>query len=94
MDKEVSYGRDYKYIPTTSITSGQSIEISPYLYSNTNQIETICLVGNPESESKDFILIDAGLPEAAEEFISVTVERFGKNSCPKSIILTHGHFVM
>ncbi|MFD1706326.1 MBL fold metallo-hydrolase [Siminovitchia sediminis] len=90
MDKEISYGEDYNYIPTTSIASGQGIEVLPDLYCYTNQIANICLVGNPET--KDFVLIDAGLPEAANEIISVTEERFGENSRPKAILLTHGHF--
>ena len=36
--------------------------------------------------------MDAGMPESANKIISVTEERFGANSRPKAIILTHGHF--
>jgi glyoxylase-like metal-dependent hydrolase (beta-lactamase superfamily II) len=90
MDKELSYGEDYKFIPTTSIASGIGIEVLPDLYSHTIQIVNICLVGNPANG--DFVLVDAGMPESANEIISVTEERFGVNSRPKAIILTHGHF--
>ncbi|MBU8906792.1 MBL fold metallo-hydrolase [Desertibacillus haloalkaliphilus] len=92
MDKqnELSYGSDYKYIPATSLASGQGIEVLPDLYTYTVQIVNICFVGDPKSE--DFVLIDAGMPETAEEIISVTEQRFGANSKPKAIILTHGHF--
>lgn len=90
MDKEISYGQDYKYIPTTSIGSGVGIEVMPDLYCHTIQIANICLVGSPGSE--DFVLVDAGMPESAQKIIEVTEERFGKNSRPKAIILTHGHF--
>ncbi|WHX99738.1 MBL fold metallo-hydrolase [Neobacillus sp. DY30] len=90
MDQEMSYGSDYKFIPATSIGSGIGIDVLPDLYSHTIQIVNICFVGNPET--KDFVLVDAGMPESANEIISVTEERFGTNSRPQAIILTHGHF--
>jgi glyoxylase-like metal-dependent hydrolase (beta-lactamase superfamily II) len=90
MDKEMNYGSDYKYIPATSIGSGVGVEILPDLYCHTVQIVNILLVGDPEK--KDFVLVDAGMPDSANEIISVTEERFGPNSRPKAIILTHGHF--
>ena len=40
----------------------------------------------------DFVLVDAGMPESAEEIFSVIEVRFGPASQPKAIILTHGHF--
>lgn len=90
MDQELSYGSDYKFIPATSIGSGLGIEVLPDVYCYTIQIVNICLVGN--LETKNFVLVDAGMPESANEIISVTEERFGANSRPKAIILTHGHF--
>jgi glyoxylase-like metal-dependent hydrolase (beta-lactamase superfamily II) len=90
MDQELSYGSDYKFIPATSIGSGIGLEVLPDVYCYTIQIVNICLVGNPET--KNFVLVDAGMPESANEIISVTEERFGVNSRPKAIILTHGHF--
>ncbi|MGE8203312.1 MBL fold metallo-hydrolase [Heyndrickxia sp. NPDC080065] len=92
MDKniDISYGSDYKYIPATSIGSGIGIEVLPDLFCFTIQIVNICLVGYPHT--RDFVLVDAGMPESANEIISITEDRFGKNSRPKAIILTHGHF--
>ncbi|WP_394238964.1 MBL fold metallo-hydrolase [Niallia oryzisoli] len=90
MSEPMSYGDDYKFIPATSIGSGVGIDVLPDLYSHTIQIVNICLVGQPDS--KDFVLVDAGMPKSADEIISVTVERFGENNPPKAIILTHGHF--
>lgn len=90
MDQEMSYGSDYKFIPATSIESGHGIEVLPDLYCYTVQIVNFCLVGNPETN--DFVLVDAGMPKSADEIISVTEERFGANSRPKAIVLTHGHF--
>ncbi|SFL86927.1 Glyoxylase, beta-lactamase superfamily II [Gracilibacillus orientalis] len=90
MDKDMNYGSDYHYIPATSIGSGVSTQVLPDLLCHTIQIVNIMLVGNPNSN--DFVLVDAGMPDSANEIISVTEERFGSNSSPKAIILTHGHF--
>jgi glyoxylase-like metal-dependent hydrolase (beta-lactamase superfamily II) len=62
----------------------------PDLYCHTIQIVNICLVG--KADANNFVLIDAGMPYAAKEIISVTEKRFGVNSRPQAIILTHGHF--
>ncbi|MCP1184798.1 MBL fold metallo-hydrolase [Paenibacillus sp. 1781tsa1] len=90
MKEELNYGTDYKFIPVTSVGSGVGTEILPDLFCYTIQIVNICLVGNPESG--EFVLVDAGMPKSANEIISVIEERFGANSRPKAIILTHGHF--
>ncbi|MEH7108384.1 MBL fold metallo-hydrolase [Bacillus sp. JJ1764] len=88
MEKELSYGEDYKMIPATSIGSGVGIEVLPDLYCYTIQIVNICLFGN----SEDFVLVDAGMPGSASEIVAVTAEKFGEGRKPKAIILTHGHF--
>jgi glyoxylase-like metal-dependent hydrolase (beta-lactamase superfamily II) len=90
MDKELSYGSDYKFIPATSIASGVGIQVLPDIYSHTIQIVNICFVGNPENN--EYVLVDAGMPECADDIIAVAEERFGSGSKPKAIILTHGHF--
>lgn len=86
----MSYGSDYKYIPTTSIGSGLGIELLPDLYSYTIQIVNIVLVGNPNTN--DFVLVDAGMPQSVNKIVSVVEQRFGEHRRPKAIILTHGHF--
>ncbi|GAA0326178.1 MBL fold metallo-hydrolase [Bacillus carboniphilus] len=90
MDREMHYGRDYKFIPATSVGSGVGIQVLPDLYSYTIQIVNIALVGNPETG--DFVLVDAGMPNSEDDIIRVSEERFGPNSKPSAIILTHGHF--
>lgn len=90
MDTRLSYGDDYKFIPATSILSGSGIEVLPDIYCHTIQIVNICLIGKPSSN--EFVLIDAGMPHSANEIIDVIEERFGADSSPSAIILTHGHF--
>ncbi|MBP2000011.1 glyoxylase-like metal-dependent hydrolase (beta-lactamase superfamily II) [Paenibacillus shirakamiensis] len=88
--EELNYGSDYKFIPVSSIGNGIGVEILHDLFCHTIQIVNICLVGHPEN--KEFVLIDAGMPESSNEIISVIDHRFGVNSRPKAVILTHGHF--
>ncbi|WP_112180010.1 MBL fold metallo-hydrolase [Paraliobacillus zengyii] len=90
MDNEMSYGEDYKAIPATSIGSGVGVSVLPDLFCYTVQIVNVCLFG--DEESNDFVLIDAGMPNSAEEIIKMTEDRYGVNSRPRAIILTHGHF--
>ncbi|MBS4211570.1 MBL fold metallo-hydrolase [Neobacillus rhizophilus] len=90
MDKEMSYGSDYKLIPATSIGSGIGIQVLPDLFSYTIQIVNICFVGNPDNG--EFVLVDAGMTGSADEIIGAAEERFGEGCRPKAIILTHGHF--
>lgn len=86
----MNYGADYKFIPATSIGSGVGIQVLPDLYSFTIQIVNIMLVGDPKTQ--DFVLVDSGMPDSADEIISIVEDRFGPESRPKAIILTHGHF--
>lgn len=54
-------------------------------------IVTACLVGNPDNDS-EWVLVDTGLENSADFILESAEKRFGKNSKPKAIILTHGHF--
>lgn len=90
MEQEMTYGDDYKWIPATSLQSGVSIEVLRDLYVHTIQIVNVVLYGDPQSDQ--FVLIDAGMPNSAKAIISATEKRFGQNSRPQAIILTHGHF--
>ncbi|MEW9668633.1 MBL fold metallo-hydrolase [Ammoniphilus sp. 3BR4] len=56
-------------------------------------IVNVCLVGSPsQTGSSDWVLVDAGLGNSAERIIEAAAQRFGPDSHPKAIILTHGHF--
>ncbi|WP_156857112.1 MBL fold metallo-hydrolase [Oceanobacillus sp. AG] len=78
-----------KFLPMYSIASGVGVKVLPDLYCYTNQIVNICLVGD---SADDFVLIDTGMPESSGRIIEAIEERFGADSKPKAIILTHGHF--
>lgn len=80
-----------KFMPLFSETSGIGQEVLPDIYCYTNQIVNVVFVGNPE-KSKDWIMIDTGMPDSARRLLKVAEERFGENNPPQAIILTHGHF--
>lgn len=90
LEQEMYYGNDYKYIPATSVSSGQGVEVAPDVYCYTVQIVNLLFIGNPKE--KEFVLVDAGMPGSADSIIEEAEERFGTGCRPKAIILTHGHF--
>lgn len=53
-------------------------------------IVNIAYLGRPNSD--DWVLVDTAIPGTAGMIVKSADERFGSNSKPKAIILTHGHF--
>ena len=79
-----------KILPMTSIKSGHLFEILPDVAGLTVKIVNVCFVGHPASS--DWVLIDAGMPNNKEIIAEAAAARFGVNSRPSAILLTHGHF--
>ena len=54
----------------------------------------VYLVGAPRERaaSPTWVLVDAGLPMGAAQILNVASQRFGEDSRPEAIVLTHGHF--
>lgn len=90
MDNNMYYGEDYKSLPVTSAQNDKGIEVLPDLYQYTVQIVNVVFYGKANEDG--FVLVDAGMPKSSEKIIEAAKERFGENSKPKAIILTHGHF--
>lgn len=80
-----------KYMPMTSVLSGTGQEVLPDLYCYTDQIVNLVLVGNPDPRDH-WVLVDTGMPGTAHRIVDIAEKRFGENSPPQAIILTHGHF--
>lgn len=51
-------------------------------------IVTACIVGRKDS----WVLVDAGLENSYDFIVKSSEDRFGKESHPQAILLTHGHF--
>lgn len=86
MDEQLQYGKDYKFIPITSLFSGNWQEVASDIYALTVQVVNLCFVG----DENNWVLIDAGMPRSHQTILNAVKERFGTK--PKAIILTHGHF--
>ncbi|SEM72083.1 Glyoxylase, beta-lactamase superfamily II [Lihuaxuella thermophila] len=91
MERQMEDTMEGKWIPATSVRSGVGQEVVPDMYCLTIQIVNVCFVGNPE-QPNEWVLVDTGMPESADDIISAASRRFGPNSRPKAIVLTHGHF--
>lgn len=81
---------DDKFIPMTSITGGKETNLRNDIHFLTDQIVNVIFLG--EENSEDWVLIDTGMPKSHSNIVEVAQKRFGKNTKPKAIILTHGHF--
>lgn len=66
-------------------------EVAPDLAYQRLAIVNVAFFGLP-STAEPWVLIDAGLPQTAHSIINAAEERFGRDSPPAAIILTHGHF--
>jgi len=91
MEEKNTSSSTERFIPMTSMNSGEGIEIAPDLYSYTIQVVNVTFVGLPGNPD-EWVLVDAGMPKSANVIIEAAEERFGKGARPKAIILTHGHF--
>jgi glyoxylase-like metal-dependent hydrolase (beta-lactamase superfamily II) len=90
MKENMKQSDDNKFIPMTSFRSGKGSEVRNDVYYYTNQIVNVIMIGKPGS--KDWVLVDAGMPKSGPEIQKVAEKRFGKGNKPAAIILTHGHF--
>ena len=55
-------------------------------------IVNVYLVGRPGAGNGEWALVDAGLYFSANAILRGITDRFGMNSRPKAIVLTHAHF--
>lgn len=92
MDRQMEDSMDNTFIPATSVTSGQGQAVRSDLYSLTIQIVNVCFVGDPGRTYPKWVLVDAGMPQSAKAIAAAAEKRFGPDSQPEAIVLTHGHF--
>jgi glyoxylase-like metal-dependent hydrolase (beta-lactamase superfamily II) len=82
---------DKKVMPLTSAASGKGHSVVPDVYCFPVQIVNVYFIGDPD-RPKEWVLVDAGMPESEEKILEEAEERFGENNHPKAVVLTHGHF--
>lgn len=81
-----------KLVEVMSAMTTTAQEITPDIFVMDFTIVTACLVGTPNNPAGEWVLVDTGLENSADFISQCAEKRFGKDSRPKAIILTHGHF--
>lgn len=79
-----------KHMPMTSIKSGSAFALLADVEGLTVQIVNVYFVGHPDD--RDWVLIDAGMPNSEKDIRRAAEARFGDGARPAAIVLTHGHF--
>ncbi len=49
-------------------------------------------IGTPDGDDRSWVLVDTGLRRSAGSIIRAAEKRFGRDTHPVAIVLTHGHF--
>jgi len=75
---------------TTS--GGTCLEVAPDVVCLQLSIVNLYFVGPPHAGDRSWVLVDAGLPLSTDSIRRAAAERFGPQSRPAALILTHGHF--
>ncbi len=55
-------------------------------------IVNVAYFGSEEAGDRTWVLVDAGIPGAAGSIAAAARRRFGEDTRPAAIVLTHGHF--
>jgi glyoxylase-like metal-dependent hydrolase (beta-lactamase superfamily II) len=67
-------------------------EICPDLAYRRLGIVNVVFFGMPAARDREWVLIDAGVMGTTRLISSAAEQRFGPNSRPSAIVMTHGHF--
>jgi len=80
-----------KIVEGLSALTTSSEEITSEILILQFRIVNAFLVGQPKKNGQ-WVLVDTGLENSADFILESVTKRFGKESRPQAIILTHGHF--
>lgn len=67
-------------------------EAAPDLAYKRLALVNVAFIGFAGAGDRNWVLVDAGLPNTASLISDAAEERFGKNARPSAIIMTHAHF--
>ncbi len=67
-------------------------EIAPDIAYKRLLLVNIVFVGAPGAGDRQWVLIDTGIPGSAGAIARAARKRFGEDSRPAAIVMTHGHF--
>lgn len=77
----------------TKPTTGKSyFEVAPGVWGMKIIFVNIYMIASGDPDSKEWVLVDAGLPHSSHKIKAMAEDIFGEGTKPENIILTHGHF--
>ncbi len=87
-------GRDGQHVVRQQAAriAGSALEVTPDVACLPLSIVNVYFFGERQADDRQWVLIDAGLAFSTGEILRAAEERFGPNSRPAAIVLTHGHF--
>ena len=77
---------------STAATDDGTNQIADDLAFKTLVFVNVAFVGVPRAGDRQWVLIDAGIIGSASTIEKAAAKRFGENSRPAAILMTHGHF--
>ena len=78
-----------KMVEILSKLNTSSQEVTPDILVLQFTIVNACIVGEPGNKGSGWVLVDTGLENSAGFIRKSAANRFGQNSKPKAIVLTH-----
>lgn len=81
-----------KMVEWMSAMNTSSLEVAADILVMNFTIVNAFLIGNPSDNTDKWVLVDTGLENSSDFILQCVEKRFGENSRPQAIILTHGHF--
>lgn len=81
-----------KIVEFLSEVTTTSQQITPDILVLQFTVVNACIINNDDEKSSQWVIVDTGLENSADYIIECAENKFGKESRPQAIILTHGHF--
>jgi glyoxylase-like metal-dependent hydrolase (beta-lactamase superfamily II) len=81
-----------KMVEGLSAITKSTLQITPDILILQFTIVNACIISTDSNNCNRWVLIDTGLENSAEFILQEAEKKFGKDSRPEAIILTHGHF--
>lgn len=81
-----------KLIEAISHLADSTMQITPDVLVLQFRIVNACIVSNLDNDKNKWVLVDTGLETSEDFIIKCAKDKFGEDTKPEAIILTHGHF--
>lgn len=78
-------------VPHDDTTRGRIHDVAPDIGYQQIEFVNVVFYGLHNARDREWLLIDAGVPGSANQIVDAAADRFGRNSRPAAILLTHAH---